>query len=184
MNNRIQQIQGVTYSTGTTNNFAGTSDDYLFLEHHVFGFALECGTDFQPPIVEAINAALEVAEAAKGLGLCASGAIAGVDPELLMQQRPPATEAALEMAVAAPAGGPWEVEPLPPEEWPRFAVRVEPLNKDAARREYEALVAEGFDARYEKDEIELVVSETSLKKLLDRGYKLNSKRDLLTQYSG
>lgn len=181
MNNRIQQIQGVTYATGTTNNFAGTCDDYLFLEHHIFGFTVECGEDFQPPFAEAMNAALEVAEAAKALGLCAAGEVAGVDVDLLLQQRTPVEAEAVAAAFESQPVSPWKVEPLSPEKWPRYLAGLAPKREGYARQEFEALVAEGFDARYDEQRgIEVVASASNLTELLSRGYELLVKRDLLS----
>ncbi len=58
---------GKTYSTGTTNNFAGTGDDYLFLAHRIFGFTLECAQDFQPAIATALVTVQEVAAALRAV---------------------------------------------------------------------------------------------------------------------
>jgi hypothetical protein len=182
MNERIRSVQGVTYATGTTNNFAGTSDDFLYLEHRVFGFALECGEDFQPPVPQALAAALEVAEAAKALGLCAAGEVSGVDVEALLQQRPPAPadDAAAETVTPLGGGTPWVVEPLPPERRSRFLVELAQPRAADARKEYERLVAEGFDARYsERRGVEIVASATTLTDLLRRGYQVVVTRDLL-----
>jgi hypothetical protein len=46
--NAIQAVNGVSYSTGSTSNHAGTSDEYMFFAHRVFGFNTECATSFQP----------------------------------------------------------------------------------------------------------------------------------------
>ncbi|HKY30008.1 MAG TPA: M14 family zinc carboxypeptidase [Pyrinomonadaceae bacterium] len=186
MNNRIRQIQGVTYATGTTNMFAGTCDDYLFLEHHIFGFTVECGEDFQPPFAEAMNAALEVAEAAKALGLCAAGEVPGVDVDLLLQQRTPVPDVeSVTAAFEAQPVAPWKVEPLSPEKWPRYLAGVAPKRDGDARQEFEALVAEGFDARYDEQKgIEVVASASNLTALLNRGYELLVKRDLLSGADG
>jgi len=68
MNAAISSIvPGKTYSTGTTNNHAGTCDDYLFLAHRIFGFTVECGQDFQPPIAEGVGVVQEVAAALRVL---------------------------------------------------------------------------------------------------------------------
>jgi Zinc carboxypeptidase/von Willebrand factor type A domain len=64
MNAAIGSVSpGKSYDTGTTNNHAGTLDDYLFLAHRIFGFTLECGQDFQPPIAEALHVVREVVAA-------------------------------------------------------------------------------------------------------------------------
>ena len=46
----IACVGGMRYSTGSTSNHAGTTDEYLFFDHHIFCFDLECGEEFQPPI--------------------------------------------------------------------------------------------------------------------------------------
>lgn len=69
MNDAIETVTpGKRYATGTTNNHAGTLDDYLFLAHRVFGFTMECGQDFQPPVAQALNVVQEVAAALRALG--------------------------------------------------------------------------------------------------------------------
>lgn len=68
MNAAISSVTpGKTYSTGTTNNHAGTCDDYLFLAHRIFGFTVECGQDFQPLIAEGLSVVQEVAAALRAL---------------------------------------------------------------------------------------------------------------------
>lgn len=69
MNAAIASVSpGKTYSTGTTNNHAGTCDDYLFLAHRIFGFTLECGLDFQPlPFSIAVTVVQEVSAALRAL---------------------------------------------------------------------------------------------------------------------
>jgi hypothetical protein len=68
MNAAISSVSpGKTYSTGTTNNHAGTSDDYLFLAHRIFGFTIECAQQFQPPIADALVAVQEVSAALRAL---------------------------------------------------------------------------------------------------------------------
>lgn len=68
MNAAISSVSsGKTYSTGTTNNHAGTCDDYLFLAHRIFGFTVECALDFQPPLAQALVVVQEVAAAMRAL---------------------------------------------------------------------------------------------------------------------
>lgn len=71
MNSAISSITpGKSYDTGTTNNHAGTSDDYFYFAHHVFGFCVECVSDeFQPPITTAITTAKEVSAALRALAI-------------------------------------------------------------------------------------------------------------------
>ncbi|HKR84729.1 MAG TPA: M14 family zinc carboxypeptidase [Terriglobales bacterium] len=62
MNTAISAVTpGKTYNTGTTSNHAGTFDEFVFFGHRIFGFELEIGQDFQPPIADAL---LSVQEAA------------------------------------------------------------------------------------------------------------------------
>jgi hypothetical protein len=69
MNSAISSVTpGKRYDTGTTNNHAGTSDDYLYFAHNIFGFCLECeDNEFQPPILEAITTTKEVSSALRAL---------------------------------------------------------------------------------------------------------------------
>jgi hypothetical protein len=71
MNSAISSISpGKIYDTGTTNNHAGTSDDYLYFAHNIFGFCIECVNDeFQPPLLEAITTTKEVSSALKALAI-------------------------------------------------------------------------------------------------------------------
>ena len=38
MNAEIVKVAGVEYRTGTTSNHAGTSDEYFYFDHAIFGF--------------------------------------------------------------------------------------------------------------------------------------------------
>jgi hypothetical protein len=71
MNSSISSISpDKIYDTGTTNNHAGTSDDYLYFAHNIFGFCVECVSDnFQPPIQEAISVTKEVSVALRSLAI-------------------------------------------------------------------------------------------------------------------
>ncbi len=59
---------GKHYSTGSTSNHAGTSDEYLYFAHRIFAFDLETGLDFQPSISQAVVSVQEVAAALRALG--------------------------------------------------------------------------------------------------------------------
>ena len=59
----IQSVSGTTYLTGTTSNHAGTSDEYMFFAHRVFGFDFECAQSFQPPIADALVSVQEITSA-------------------------------------------------------------------------------------------------------------------------
>jgi hypothetical protein len=65
----IASANGVSYSTGSTSNHAGTSDEYMFFAHRVFGFNTECGTDFQPPWSEAVPVIDEVVTGLRALAV-------------------------------------------------------------------------------------------------------------------
>lgn len=66
-NAAIQSVSGKTYSTGTTSNHAGTSDEYLLFAHRVFAFDSECALEFQPPIDSALVSVQEVVAALRAL---------------------------------------------------------------------------------------------------------------------
>ncbi|MBI4896742.1 MAG: VWA domain-containing protein [Actinobacteria bacterium] len=63
----IAAVNGVTYSTGSTSNHAGTSDEYMFFGHRVFGFDFECALDFQPSFALAQSAVQEVTAGLRAL---------------------------------------------------------------------------------------------------------------------
>jgi hypothetical protein len=56
------------YGTGTTSNHAGTCDEYCFFGHRVYGFELEIGQDFQPPLADALVSVQEAAAAMRAAG--------------------------------------------------------------------------------------------------------------------
>jgi hypothetical protein len=58
---------GKTYATGTTSNYSGTFDEYVFFGHRIFGFELEIGREHQPPIAEALVSVQEAAAAMRAL---------------------------------------------------------------------------------------------------------------------
>jgi hypothetical protein len=68
-NNAIFAVSGKTYYTGTTNNHAGTSDEYMFFSRRIFAFDFECASSFQPPIATALNSVNEVTAALRALAL-------------------------------------------------------------------------------------------------------------------
>lgn len=68
MNSAISSVSPAKrYDTGTTNNHAGTSDDYLYFAHNIFGFCLECGQKFSPDLLDAITITKEVSSALTAL---------------------------------------------------------------------------------------------------------------------
>lgn len=69
LRNAIAAVNGVTYSIGSTSNHAGTSDEYMFFAHRVFGFNTECGTSFQPAWAQAVPVIQEVVAGLRALGV-------------------------------------------------------------------------------------------------------------------
>ena len=70
MNSAISLVSpGKEYDTTKgINNHSGTSDDYLYIDRHIFGFCLECvSDDFWPDIKDAVTTTKEVAAALKVL---------------------------------------------------------------------------------------------------------------------
>lgn len=62
MNSAVGAVTpGKMYSTGTTSNHAGTFDEFVFFGHRIFGFEVEIGQDFQPPIADALVSVQEAA---------------------------------------------------------------------------------------------------------------------------
>lgn len=85
-NAAIQSVSGKTYSTGTTSNHAGASDEYLFFAHRVFAFDSECALSFQPPIASALVSVQEVTAALRALALKAIDLdVAAADPVRIVQ---------------------------------------------------------------------------------------------------
>lgn len=180
MNAGIARIQGTQYGTGSTSNHAGTTDEFLFFTHHIFGFDFECGRDFQPAVDEAITAALEVAEAVKMLGLCATGET-GLDIAALLahrSQEPPTDE----LTAAGPtlAEKSWEVAALPPEDWRRFSVRCAALPDAPVSEQLRMLADRSLDlVGGARDRVfRFIASESDLESLADMGYQPVVERDL------
>lgn len=69
LRNAISSVNGNIYSVGSTSNHAGTSDEYMFFAHRVFGFNTECGTSFQPPWAAALPIINEVVTGLRALGV-------------------------------------------------------------------------------------------------------------------
>lgn len=68
MNSAVSSVTpGKSYSTGTTSNHAGTFDEFMFFGHRIFGFEVEIGQDFQPPISEALVSVQEAAAVMRAL---------------------------------------------------------------------------------------------------------------------
>lgn len=186
MNAGIVSVQGTQYETGSTSNHAGTTDEFLFFSHHVFGFDLECGRDFQPPVEEAVTAALEVAQAVKMLGLCAAGET-GLDIAALLarrQQEPPADDGTV--AVPTVAAKSWEVETLPREEWRRFRVRCDARPDIPVSEQFCVLAERGFDlVGGARDRVfRIIASASDLESLAEMGYQPIVERDFYADDGG
>jgi len=67
LGNAITSVNGAAYTTGSTSNHAGTSDEYMFFAHRVFGFNTECGTAFKPLFADAVPVIDEVVTGLKAL---------------------------------------------------------------------------------------------------------------------
>lgn len=182
MADAIRQVDGVAYSTGTTSNHAGTTDEYLFFDHHIFGFDLECGLEFQPPIGQAVTAALEVAAAVRALGACAAGQT-GLDIPQLLQQRAAVADAMPQppQPIAPTPEEPCHVEPLPQRRRPRLLVRVGLPVGEPPDEQAQILIDKGFDLILIRDQryAEVIASQDDLEDLRQLGYVAVVERDLL-----
>jgi hypothetical protein len=148
---------------------------------HIFGFDLECGEEFQPPIAAAITAAQEVAAAVRSLGACAAGET-GLDIAALLQQRTTVADRAQAPSVTTPAPEkPWYVEALPERQWPRLLVYTELAARTSAREQVQALLDKGFDLELSADQryAEIIASAEDLEDLRLLGYATVVVRDLL-----
>lgn len=179
MNRGIRPIRGETYSTGTTSNHAGTTDEYFYFDQQIFGFDLESGRQFQPPFAEANLAALEVAEAVKSLAWCAAGKT-GLNIPVLLDRRKALDQA--ELAILPHFDrfdDAWEIPRLPPERWPRFVVECRVTRPANIVRENLQLQDYGFDVIGQStDKLEIVASAEDLTGLLRLGYRPQIVRDL------
>lgn len=183
MNIAIKTVQGAQYETGSTSNHAGTTDEFMFFDQRIFGFDLECGLSFQPPPAEALLAALEVAEAARALGVCAAGDT-GLPIQEFMERRASlpldAEPAADELPLARE---PWEVKDVAVDRWRRFLTVCELLADKSKQQQYEVLTNQGFDvvSRNDSERFDIVASAADLSSLLQLGYRPLVIRDLLME---
>lgn len=180
MNRGIRRVQGIQYSTGSTSNHAGTTDEYFYFDHHIYGFDLECGEDFQPPVAGAKLAALEVAESTRALGWCATGET-GLDIVDLLHRRETLDYALTTRPAVTTLPEPWKVEALPPYEWRRFRVRFRPKKLHRIVYEGQDLLEQGFDLDYApmSQYLEVIVSAVELEQLLRLGYHPEVQADLI-----
>jgi hypothetical protein len=171
MNARIRTVQGVEYSTGTTSNHAGTSDEYLFFRHRVFTFDLECGTDFQPAEADAVLAALEVVEAVKALVRVAAGG-QGVDVGAILEARAQLPAQPVEPPVYPEVSPTDRPRRSKPEDHRLSLVEVEPRTADPATERLRLLEA-GFDMLDEGRDraMRLLASAREIAKLRSSGYR-------------
>jgi hypothetical protein len=177
MNERIQSVNGAVYSTGSTSNHAGTSDEYLFFEQNVFGFDLECGQDFQPPVEDALTASLEVAAATRALAWCASGHT-DVNIQSLLDRRMALD--ARETISARPARKSWTPIELPPERWRRFICTCRPPGGRNVISYASDLQERAFDIASDDligPELELILSAEELVSLLREGAHIEVFKD-------
>lgn len=181
MNEAIRIVQGIRYSTGSTSNHAGASDEYFFFDQQIFGFDLECGQDFQPPVADAITAALEVAAATRAIAWCAAGQT-DVDVAGLVARRQRADVADWRGQVRPIAvDREWAPKPLPPEKWRRFVARltVEGGKAEISRVALE-LKEKGFDLMHRpaSPTLTVVASAQELADLLRRGHRVSVAKDV------
>lgn len=185
MNENIKKVRGLEYETGSTSNHAGTTDEFLFFNHHIFGFDLECGNTFQPPSAEAVLTSLEVAQAALALGLCATGETGLPVNELIERRQAMPFDAELAPEMLQPFATPqaWKVDTLAREDWRRFLLICEPLPDSSLDRQTAELAGRGFDIslRPGSGRFEVVASSSDLTTLLTLGYRPHVTRDLLTE---
>lgn len=185
MNENIKKVRGLEYATGSTSNHAGTTDEFLFFNHHIFGFDLECGDTFQPPPAEAVLTSLEVVRSALALGLCATGET-GLPVNELIERRhamPFDGELAPEMLQPLATTQAWKVDALDREDWRRFLLICEPLPDSSLDQQIAELAGKGFDIslRAGGGRFEVVASSSDLTTLLALGYRPHVTRDLLTE---
>jgi hypothetical protein len=180
MNAAIQTVQGIEYKTGSTSNHAGTTDEFFFFVHRIFGFDLECGNDFQPPVADAILASLEVAAATRALGLCATGET-GLPIEEFLARRQAVPQDSLALDEMVLEAGTWNVERQAVEHWRRFLLWCEPLPGRPVLEQYQDLAGQGFDVSLgrERDVLEIIASAAELTALLRRGYQPVVRQDLI-----
>jgi hypothetical protein len=184
MNRQIRLVQGIMYPTGSTSNHAGTTDEYLFFQHRIFAFDLECGQDFQPPIQDAIVAALEVAAATLALGWCATSQ-SGIDVKALMESRASVKAIAAGTEMVIPPTVPrHKLEALSPEQVRRFSLRLRPKRPSAILQEALDLMERGYDVRRRPvGEIDVIASAVEIESLLREGYKPMVMKDYYAEPS-
>ncbi len=179
INDFIQKVQSIRYTTGSTSNHAGTTDEFFFFKHQIFGFDLECGTDFQPPISEALLASLEVAQAAKALGLCATGET-GLDIDALLARRAtPIVDETVSEFSPLNAKQSWKFKTPPAENFRRYLLECAPLDRNAMIAEFQLLADKGFDVKINQKERKFIIiaGEKEMADLRKAGYTLVLKKD-------
>ena len=179
MNRGIRGIQGISYSTKEPNNHAGTSDEFFFFKRQIFGFALECGSCFQPSFSEANLAALEVAEAVKALAWCATGQT-GLDIAVLLdRRRAKATDGTTLATEPIPSVTPQQISTPPRELCKHFVVECSALSPAEVVGESLELQERGCDVIGQtEDKVQMVASAEDLTTLLHLGYRPQIVRDL------
>ncbi len=178
MNAEIRSVQGVEYRTGTTSNHAGTSDEHFFFNHHIFGFDLECAQQFQPPIEQAVTAALEVAAATRALGWCAARQT-DVDIDPLLKRRQESDQ----KSTASPdlLDRFWKADSAPLQRWRRFEVSVT-CERQSSIDVASQLLHGGYDLIHVESRFcEVVASAEDLVQLLNDGYEVQLIRDVYSE---
>lgn len=172
MNRNIRLVQGIEYSTGSTSNHAGTTDEYLFFDHCIFCFDLECGRDFQPTVSAALLSAAEVVQATLALGWCATGRT-GLDIDSLLARRAEVpADFAPAIEVVEEALVPYRPPALAWEEQRRYHVELAPLRAGKGEDEARELHEQRFDViDRSADRVEIIVSIKDVDALLQSGYR-------------
>jgi hypothetical protein len=177
MNRAIRTVKGIQYGVGSTSNHAGTTDEFLFFAQAVYGFDLECGTEFQPPISEALASAQEVVQASLAVGQVALGG-AGIDVAALLARRRDlvvpdfalprvgTVDLTFDQAVAATRS--WS-----PLDQRRFFARLGALGSVLTDAEVLSLLQQGFDVDEDaRPGPRLIVSPNDITRLLALGYQV------------
>jgi len=172
MRKRIASVKGTQYAVGSTSNHAGTTDEFLFFAHGVYAFDLECGTDFQPAVAEALVSAEEAVQAFRAIAVAATG-VTGLDIRQLLDNRL-ARQPRADFVEAKPDIQPAPARPLPElaqVDWRSFRVRVHPRSADALVRDALYLQERGFDVDdHFHDGLSIVASVAEIDRLTQLGF--------------
>ena len=175
MQKRIASVKGTRYAVGSTSNHAGTTDEFMFFAHRVYAFDLECGTDFQPAIAQALISAEEAVQAFRAIAVAATGAT-GLDIRQLLDDRlahqPPADFAAAQPDLVPTSGK--ALPELAPDHWRGFRVRVYPRPGGSLVADALHLQKLGFDVDdHFHDGLSVVASTAEVERLAQLGFKFD-----------